>query len=212
MIESKTNMNDDGIILDLELERLDKMLREVLVLSEDTNTLISKVMRKKAEATVVEFDDSYNNNESNNDSIKLRMKIAYTSETGSVTLSLVHVTQVRSETLGLHDNISLQVPLREEGKKTNIQLTVRLLSDNETDRHKALTSLVFKDVNTSYAFDLQATTPPVFQFSLDQFAAKREFADAFIVINIFHVNRAKGRLCLGECVIQVRIYFKCNYL
>ena len=212
MIESKTNMNDDGIILDLELERLDKMLREVLVLSEDTNTLISKVMRKKAEATVVEFDDSYNNNESNNDSIKLRMKIAYTSETGSVTLSLVHVTQVRAETLGLHDNISLQVPLREEGKKTNIQLTVRLLSDNETDRHKALTSLVFKDVNTSYAFDLQATTPPVFQFSLDQFAAKREFADAFIVINIFHVNRAKGRLCLGECVIQVRIYFKCNYL
>ena len=62
---------------------------------------------------------------------------------------------------------------------------------------------MFKDINTSYVFALQTEAPPVFQFSLDQMAAKKEFADAFLVINIFHVNRGKAKLCLGESVIQV---------
>ena len=38
-------------------------------------------------------------------------------------------------------------------------------------------------------------------------------SDAFIVINLFHVDRAKRKLCLGESVIQVQqnnyIIFTC---
>merc|ERR1712066_190038 len=191
MMEVKTKMKDDDVIDDLELDRLDKMFREVLVLSEDTNILISKVLRKKAESTLVDFDESMINNKvDNNGSIKLKLKLAFTQESQRVVVKLVHVTQV---------------PLREEGKKTNIQLTVRLISDNGSDSHQLLNSEIFKDINTSYLFALQATAPPVFQLGLDELSAKKEFADAFVVINIFHVNRTKAfRMELGECVIQLK--------
>jgi len=190
MMDVKKKMKDDDVIDDLELDRLDKMFREVLVLSEDTNILISKVLRKKAEKTVVDFNESVDNNKVDKGSIKLKLKLAFTPGTQRVLLKPVHATQV---------------PLREEGKKTNIQLTVRLISDNGSDRHQLLTSEIFKDVNTSYLFEVQAAVPPVFQLSLDELSSKKEFADAFIIINIFHVNRTKAlRMELGECVIQLK--------
>jgi len=174
MIDLKTRQKEDDVILALELDRLENMLQEVIVLSDDTNTLISKVLRQKAESTVVDFEDS------NTDGIKLGARLAFTPDTGNLRLECIHLKQV---------------PLREEGKKTNIQLEVRLVSDGDSE----VFSEVFKDINTSYVFALQAATPPVFKFNLEHLSF------AFIVINIFHVNKAGIKVrSLGECVIQVK--------
>ena len=88
MKDIKTRMKDDDVILALELDRLENMLQEVIVLSDDTNTLISKFLRKKAESTVVDFEDS------NTDGIKLGAKLAFTPDTGNLKLECIHVKQV----------------------------------------------------------------------------------------------------------------------
>ena len=87
---------------------------------------------------------------------------------------------------------------------TNIQLRARLVTDNPSERHQTKNSEVLKDINTGYIFDLQAEAPTVFQFCLDEIF--EQSSDAFIVINIFHVNRANQKRCLGESVIQVSIH------
>ena len=88
LIDEKRQMEDNAVINDLELDRLDKMLAEVLVLSEQTSTLISKVFTRKADATNI--GDSLDQVEL--DSIKLKLKLAVSAET--VILRFVHVTQV----------------------------------------------------------------------------------------------------------------------
>ena len=88
LIDEKKQMEDNAVINDLELDRLDKMLAEVLVLSEQTSTLISKVFTRKADATNI--GDSLDQVEL--DSIKLKLKLAVSAET--VILRFVHVTQV----------------------------------------------------------------------------------------------------------------------
>ena len=85
---------------------------------------------------------------------------------------------------------------------TNIQLRARLITDNPFERHHLKSSEVLKNIDTSFAFDLQAEAPTVFQFCLDEIA--EQSADAFIVINVFHIDKAKRKLCLGESVIQVQ--------
>ena len=96
-----------------------------------------------------------------------------------------------------------KVPSREKGKVTNIQLRARLITNNTNpqERHQLSSSEVLKDIESSFVFDLQAEAPTVFQFSLDEIS--EQSSDAFIVINIFHVDKAKRKLCLGETVIQV---------
>merc|ERR1711988_47366 len=174
MRQEKIGLKESDVILALELDRLENMLQEVIVLSDDTNTLISKVLRQMAESTVVDFEDP------NTDGIKLGARLAFTPDTGNLRLECIHLKQV---------------PLREEGKKTNIRLEVRLISDGDSE----VFSEVFKDINTSYVFALQAATPPVFKFNLEHLSF------AFIVINIFHVNKARIKVrSLGECVIQVK--------
>lgn len=86
---------------------------------------------------------------------------------------------------------------------TNIQLRARLITDNPSERAQLRSSEVLKDINTSFIFDLQAEAPTVFQFCLDEIS--EQSSDAFIIINIFHVDRANRKLCLGETVIQVTI-------
>ena len=78
-------MRDNTVINDLELDGLDKMLAEVLVLSEQTSTLISKVFTRKADATKGKMDDSVNQ-------VELKLKLAVSAE--KVVLRLVHVAQV----------------------------------------------------------------------------------------------------------------------
>jgi len=184
LIYLKQFMKDNTVINDLELDRLDKMLAEVLVLSEQTSSLISKVFTKKADATMGNMKDSLNQVEL--DCIKLKLKFAVWEE--KVVLRLVHVEQV---------------PSREKGKVTNIQLRARLITDNPSERAQLRSSEVLKDINTSFIFDLQAEAPTVFQFCLDEIS--EQSSDAFIIINIFHVDRANRKLCLGETVIQVTI-------
>ena len=87
---------------------------------------------------------------------------------------------------------------------TNIQLRARLITDNPLEPPVLRSSEVLKDINTSFIFDLQAEAPTVFQFCLDEIS--EQSSDAFIVINIFHVNRANQKRCLGESVIQVSIH------
>lgn len=183
LIDLKKLMKDNTVINDLELYRLDKMLAEVLVLSEQTSTLISKVFRRKADATMRNMEDSLNKVEL--DCIKLKFKLAVWAE--KVVLRLVHVAQV---------------PSREKGKVTNIQLRARLITDNPLEPPVLRSSEVLKDINTSFIFDLQAEAPTVFQFCLDEIS--EQSSDAFIAINIFHVDRANRKLCLGETVIQLK--------
>ena len=76
------------MILALELDRLENMLQEVIVLSDDTNTLISKVLTQMAESTVVDFEDS------NTDGIKLGARLAFTPDTGNLRLECIHLKQV----------------------------------------------------------------------------------------------------------------------
>ena len=90
LIYLKQFMKDNTVINDLELDRLDKMLAEVLVLSEQTSSLISKVFTKKADATMGNMKDSLNQVEL--DCIKLKLKFAVWEE--KVVLRLVHVEQV----------------------------------------------------------------------------------------------------------------------
>ena len=86
---------------------------------------------------------------------------------------------------------------------TNIQLKARLITDNPSERHQLRSSEVLKDINTSFIFDLQAEAPTVFEFCLAEIS--EQASDAFILINIFHVDRVNRKLCLGESVIQVSI-------
>ena len=85
---------------------------------------------------------------------------------------------------------------------TNIQLRARLITDNPFERHHLKSSEVFEDIDTSCVFDLQAEAPTLFQFCFDEIFEKS--SDAFIVINVFHVDKAKRKFCLGESVIQVQ--------
>merc|ERR1719471_309503 len=178
LIDEKKQMKDNAVINDLELDRLDKMLDEVLVLSEQTSTLISKVFTRKADATQGKIDSM------KQDAIKLKLKLAVSPE--KVVVRLVHITQI---------------PSREKGKVTNIQVRARLITNNQ-ERHQLSSSEVLKDIESSFVFDLQAEAPTVFQFSLDEIS--EQSSDAFIVINIFHVDKAKRKLCLGETVIQMK--------
>ena len=82
-------------------------------------------------------------------------------------------------------------------------MRARLITDNPSERHQLTSSEVLKDIESSFAFDLQAEAPTVFQFCLDEIS--EQSSDAFIVMNIFHVDKAKRRRCLGETVIQVSI-------
>merc|ERR1719479_448840 len=177
LIDEKKQMKDNAVINDLELDRLDKMFAEVLVLSEQTSTLISKVFTRKADATKGNIGVSFNQ-------VELKLKLAVSAE--KVVLRFVHVTQV---------------PSREKGKATNIQLRARLITDNPLERQQMKSSEVLKDIDTSFVFDLQAAAPTVFQFYLDEIS--EQSSDAFIVINVFHVDKAKRKLCLGESVIQL---------
>ena len=98
LLDEKKRMRDNTVMNDLELDRLDKMLAEVLVLSEQTSTLISKVLTRKADATSMReyrnMHDSFNQVEL--DCIQLKLKLAVSAEK-VVVLRLGHVTQV-----GLH--------------------------------------------------------------------------------------------------------------
>ena len=88
---------------------------------------------------------------------------------------------------------------------TNIQLRARLITDNPSERQQQQkTSEVLKDINDSFIFDLQAEAPTVFQFCLDEIF--EQSSEAFIVINIYHVDRANRKLGLGESVIQVSLH------
>ena len=87
---------------------------------------------------------------------------------------------------------------------TNIQIKARLITDNPLERQQLRSSEVLKDIDTSFVFDLQVEAPTIFQFCLDEIA--EQCSDAFIVINLFHVDRVKRKLCLGESVIQVGLY------
>ena len=87
---------------------------------------------------------------------------------------------------------------------TSIQLRARMITDNPSERQQQQkTSEVLKDINDSFIFDLQAEAPTVFEFCLAEIS--EQSSDVFIVINIFHVDRANRKLCLGESVIQVSI-------
>ena len=90
LIDEKKQMEDNAVINDLELGRLDKMLTEVLVLSEQTSSLISRVFTRKADATKGNIGDLLNQVE--HDCIKLNLKLAVSAE--KVVLRFVHVTQV----------------------------------------------------------------------------------------------------------------------
>ena len=66
-------------------------------------------------------------------------------------------------------------------------------------------SPVIKDVDRSIIFDLQAQ-PIRFQFDLAQLfsTSQGQGGDAFVTVDLFHVNQALWKQCVGECVVQVR--------
>ena len=83
---------------------------------------------------------------------------------------------------------------------SRIQIYARLSTGlTECTQH----SPVIKDVDRSIIFELQAQ-PVHFQFDLSQLFSPGKGGDAFVTIDLFHVNQALWKQCVGECVVQVR--------
>merc|ERR1711892_1374447 len=78
MISVKKEMHDNGVISDLSLHTLSNMNEEVIILTEASRILLTKVLRLKAQAQKIDLDENGNNS---------KMK-----QNTSVSLKLAHVT------------------------------------------------------------------------------------------------------------------------
>ena len=164
------------------------MLKEVAILTEDSRHLVNKVLRMKAQAQKIDLDENGNNAPTKCTSMAL--KLAYVTQSDKIMVEVVNIHNITP---------------REKKSSSRIQIYLRFSPDRMgTGQHVEHTP-VFEDVGRSIIFDLQGE-PVKFEFSLDHLSSKKVFEDGFLIINLFHVNRAGMKLPIGECVSQVNKY------
>jgi len=187
IIDVKKDMHKNGVIADLSLDILSIMLKEVAILTEDSRHLVNKVLRMKAQAQKIDLDENGNNAPTKCTSMAL--KLAYVTQSDKIMVEVVNIHNITP---------------REKKTSSRIQIYLRFSPDRMgTGQHIEHTP-VFEDVGRSIIFDLQGE-PVKFEFSLDHLSSKKVFEDGFLIINLFHVNKASMKLPIGECVSQVKM-------
>ena len=158
---------------------------ETIILTDDFKTLLTKVLRQKVETQEVHFEVD----ESKTELTTMAVKVAYVTEMNKVVFEIVNVQNLKA---------------RENKKASRIQIYVRLSPDRSGLGQQQETSQIFEEVGESIIFDLMGEQKPLrFCFDIDHLSAKKQFEDGFIIVNLFHVNRAGLKMSIGECVCQV---------
>eukprot|EP00092_Neocalanus_flemingeri_P001115 GFUD01001188.1.p1 GENE.GFUD01001188.1~~GFUD01001188.1.p1 ORF type:complete len:1412 (+),score=425.44 GFUD01001188.1:75-4310(+) len=189
IMDVKKGMHDGKVISDLSLDTLSEMYKEVIILTEDSKILMTKVLRLKSQAQKIDFDENGNNPQMKNTS--MAVKLAYVTGTDKI---LVEVTNVHN------------ITPREKKTSSTIQLYVRFSPDRMGTGQVVEHSTVFKDVIRSIIFELEEEPAPVrFEFNIDHLSSNKEFEDGFLIVDLFHVNKAGLKLFIGECVSQVKM-------
>ena len=163
------------------------MNKEVSILTEDSKILINKVLRMKAQEQKIELDENGNSVHTKNTTMSL--KLAHVNKTDQIMVEVVNIHNLTP---------------REKKTSSRIQLYLRFSPDRMGTGQVLEQTPVFEDVGRSIIFDLQGE-PVKFEFNVDHVSSKKMFEDSFLIINLFHVNRAGMKLCIGECVAQVSI-------
>jgi len=158
-----------------------------MILTEDSKILINKVLRAKAQAQKIDLDENGNNVHAKIPSIS--MKLAYVTKADKVIVEVINIHNINP---------------RESKTLSRIQLYLRFSPDRMGTGQVVKQTPVFDDIDRSIIFDIQAE-PVKFEFPVDHVSAKKMFEDGFIIINLFHVNRAGLKLSIGECVAQVKM-------
>ena len=168
------------------------MYKEIEVLTEASQILVNKVFRLKYEAQEVDLNKGGNTHLTNGTSMMI--KVAYVSESSKILVEVVNVHNITPR----------------EKRSSNIQMFVRFSSGKLDTGQIVEHTTVFRDVGTSFIFELQGG-PARFEFNMDNLSHIEEFEDAFIIVDLFHVNlRGLDKLFIGECLLQVnkRKYFQ----
>ena len=161
------------------------MNKDVAILTEDSKTLVNKVLRAKAQAQKIDVDENGNNVHAKLPSMSI--KLAYVTKADKIMVEVVNIHNITP---------------RENKTLSKIQLYLRFSPDRMGTGQIVEQSPVYEDIDRSIIFDLQGE-PLKFEFSVDHVSAKKLYEDGFIIINLFHVNRAGLKLSIGECVAQV---------
>ena len=161
------------------------MYKEVTILTEDSRILLNKVLRMKAQAQKIDLDENGNNSLTKTTSMAL--KLAYVTGSDKIMIEVVNIHNI--------------IP-RENKNCSRVQVYTRLTPDRMGSGQQIEHTPVFEDVDRSIIFDLQGE-PVRFEFNISHLAAKKEFKDGFLIVNLFHVNKAGMKLSIGECVSQV---------
>ena len=146
---------------------------------------MNKILRAKAQAQKIDFDENGNNVHAKLPSMSL--KLAYVTKADKILVEVVNIQNINP---------------RESKTLSRIQLYLRFSPDRMGTGQMVKQTPVFEDIDRSIIFDIQAE-PVKFEFPVDHVSAKKGFEDGFIIINLFHVNRAGLKLSIGECVAQV---------
>ena len=160
------------------------MYKEVDILTEDSMILMSKVLKMKAEAQKTDLDVNGNNHQTKSTSIALKLALIAGSDKVLVELINVH-----------------NIAPREKKTSADIQLYVRFSPERTGTGQLVKHTAIFRDVGRSIIFELQGQ-PVRFEFHIDKYF--KDFEDGFLIVDLFHVNRAGLKLFIGECVSQVK--------
>ena len=155
-------------------------------MTEDSRILLNKVLRMKAQAQKIDLDENGNNSLTKTTSMAL--KLAYVTGSDKIMIEVVNIHNI--------------IP-RENKNCSRVQVYTRLTPDRMGSGQQIEHTSVFEDVDRSIIFDLQGE-PVRFEFNISHLAAKKDLKDGFLIVNLFHVNKAGMKLSIGECVSQVR--------
>jgi len=187
IIGEKKAIYEKGFISDLSLNSLSELNKEVSILTEDSKILVNKVLRAKAQAQKIDLDENGNNVHEKFTSMS--MKLAYVTNQDKIIVEVVNIHNINP---------------RENKSTSRIQLYLRFSPDRMGTGQLVKQTKVYDDIDRSIIFDLQGE-PVKFEFSVDHLSSKKKFEDGFLIINLFHVNRAGLKLSIGECVAQVKM-------
>ena len=151
---------------------------QVSILAEDSNVLVSRILKSKCEHQKKVSDMAGNKEAMLGTSVALKITHVWANK--------LQVEVVNVNNLSPRENRAL----------SRIQLYARLCNGT---RELVEYSSVIKDVDRSIIFELQAQ-PVRFQFDLEQLSTD---ADIFVIVDLFHVNQALLKQFVGECVVKV---------
>jgi len=181
MIDYKKRMVEEGLFPDPDLESLTEFQKEVTILTDDSRVLMNKLLRMKATNQKIYFEENQGSQ------LSMALKIAYMTELDKIFVEIVSIRNI---------------PLRAKKTSSRIQLSIRFSPDRMGTGQICEETEIFDDIDRSIAFDLQGA-PLRYEFSIDHISSKKEYEDGFVIINLFHVDKARRLLPIGECVSQV---------